>query len=207
MQNKRAERPRRKAKQIRALETVEIILEAAAHVLLDSGYALSTTNRIAKRAGVSVGTLYEYFANKEEVFDALIQRELESIVVAVQSREQSPTAPIGEKISQLLLAEMRAMRFGPELFRSLEQVPHATFRRRLSEVRRMVEDSIKQLLEEHRAELRVTDLDLAAFMVVSAAEGVGATATSEFFDARLARELAVLLSAYLTGKVDGPISE
>jgi len=66
---------------------------------------------------VSVGALYEYFANKEEVFDALIQRELESIVVAVQSRENNPTAPIGEKISQLLLANMRAMPFGPELFR------------------------------------------------------------------------------------------
>jgi hypothetical protein len=52
----------------------------------------------------------------------------------------------------------------------------------------------------------VTDLDLAAFMIVSAAEGVGANATSEFFGERLARELAVLLKVYLTGPVDGPNS-
>ena len=63
--------------------------------------------------------------------------------------------------------------------------------------------SVKQLLEDHREELRVTDLDLAAFMVVSAAEGVAANATSEFFDERLAQEIAVLLKVYLTGAETG----
>jgi hypothetical protein len=54
--------------------------------------------------------------------------------------------------------------------------------------------------------LRVTDLDLAAFMVVSAAEGIGANATNAFFDARLASEIAVLLEIYLTGAEDVPNS-
>ncbi len=202
----RVNRPRRQAKQERARETVEIVLEAAARVLLDHGYALATTNRIAQKAGVSIGTLYEYFANKEEVFDALIQRELECIVVAISSREPNPDDPIDKKISQLVLASMGAMRFGPELFRSLEQVPHASFRRHLAQARRLVLDSVRQLLEEHRAELRVTDLDLAAFMVVSAAEGIGANATREFFDDRLASEVGVLLKIYLTGAEDVPNS-
>jgi len=206
MPSSRASRPRRQAKQIRARETVEIVMEAAARVLLDQGYALATTNRIAKKAGVSVGTLYEYFANKEEVFDALIQRELERIVVAIRSREPNPDDPIDKKISQLILAGMAAMRFGPELFRSLEQVPHASFRRHLAQARQLVLGSVRQLLEEHRAELRVTDLDLAAFMVVSATEGIGANATSEFFDDRLASEIAVLLKIYLTGAEDVPNS-
>jgi AcrR family transcriptional regulator len=206
MPTSRADRPRRKAKQDRARETVAIVLEAAARVLLDQGYALATTNRIAKKAGVSVGTLYEYFADKEEVFDALIQRELKSIVAALGSRELNPDSPVDEKISQLVLAGMDAMRFGPELFRSLEQVPNASFRRHLAQARQIVLKSIKQLLEENRDQLRVTDLDLAAFMIVSAAEGVGANATSEFFGERLARELAVLLKVYLTGPVDGPNS-
>lgn len=199
----RTNRPRRKAKQERSRETVEIILEAAARVLLDQGYGLATTNRIAKKAGVSVGTLYEYFANKEAVFDALIQNELSSLVEAFRGEKQNPTAPVDETISQLLLAGMAAMRFGPELFRSLEQVPNASFRRHLADARQLVLRLIKQLLEDHRDELRVTDLDLAAFMVVSAAEGVGANATSEFFDERLAQEIAVLLKVYLTGSETG----
>ncbi len=199
----RANRPRRKAKQERSRETVEIILEAAARVLLDQGYGLATTNRIAKKAGVSVGTLYEYFANKEGVFDALIQNEISSLVGAFSGEMQNPTAPVDETISRLLLAGMAAMRFGPELFRSLEQVPNASFRRHLADARQLVLRFVKQLLEDHREELRVTDLDLAAFMVVSAAEGVAANATSEFFDERLAQEIAVLLKVYLTGAETG----
>jgi AcrR family transcriptional regulator len=203
----RANRPRRKAKQDRSRETVTIILEAAARVLLDQGYALATTNRIAKKAGVSVGTLYEYFANKEEVFEALIQNELGHLVDAFRNEETNPTAAVDETISQLLLAGMSAMRFGPEFFRALEQVPNATFRRHLAEARQLVLRLIEQLLEDHRTELRVTDLELAAFVAVSAAEGIAANATSEFFDERLAQEIAVLLKVYLTGKeTDGTLA-
>lgn len=193
----RPNRPRRKAKQGRARVTVDVVLEAAARVVLDRGYGSATTNRIAKTAGVSVGTLYEYFANKEEVFDALIRRELDALVVAVRSQGVDPAAPVDEKLSRALLAAMAAMRYGPELFRSLEQVPGATFRRQLADARKVVIASVRGILEQHRAELRVDDLDLAAFMVVSAVEGVGGNATHDQFDERLAAELAELVKAYL----------
>jgi AcrR family transcriptional regulator len=62
MPEKPSKRPRRKAKQERARKTVEALLEAAARVLRQRGYSAATTNRIADAAGVSVGTLYEYFA-------------------------------------------------------------------------------------------------------------------------------------------------
>lgn len=196
----RANQPRRKAKQDRSRETVTIILEAAARVLLDQGYALATTNRIAKKAGVSVGTLYEYFANKEEVFEALIRNELGHLVDAFRNEPMDPTGAVDETISQLLSAGMSAMRFGPELFRSLEQVPNATYRRHLAEARQLVLRLIQRLLEDHRTELRVTNLELAAFVAVSAAEGIAANATSEFFDEQLAQEIAALLKIYLTGR-------
>jgi AcrR family transcriptional regulator len=196
-------RPRRKAKQERARHTVELVLEAAARVLAEHGYALATTNRVAQTAGVSVGTLYEYFANKEEVFDALIQRELGRVVEAVSGRELNPDVPVDQILSELIVAAMGAMQYGPQLFRSLEQVPVAVFRRRLAEARQLIVQFIAQLLEQHRSELNVTDLDLAAFIVVSAAEGIGANATPDLFDARLARELAALLKAYLTGGRSG----
>lgn len=199
MPKNRPNRPRRKAKQERARETVDIVMEAAARVLTERGYAAATTNRIAETAGVSVGTLYEYFANKEEVFDALIQRELEALVVAVQGQKLSPDIPVDEKLAQLVVAAMGAMRFGPEFLRALEQVPGASFQRHLAEARRLVTRFVKEILEAHRSELRVTDLDLAAFMVVAAAEGVGGNATSDLFDERLSTELAALLKVYLTG--------
>jgi AcrR family transcriptional regulator len=196
-------RPRRKAKQARAHETVDAILEAAARVLARDGYSAATTNRIARAAGVSVGTIYEYFARKEEIFEALIERELSAIVGAIRAAGFRPEAAVDEKLVAVTASAMAAMRYGPELFRSLDQVPGATFRRRLADARRAVIGFVRQILEDSRSDLIVPDLDLAAFVVVSAVEGIGGNASSEDFDARLIAEIRSLLRAYLMGEVEG----
>ncbi len=67
---------RNKPKQRRSRETVEAVVEAAAQVFEMHGYAAGTTNRIAARAGVSIGTLYQYFPNKESLAVALLERHL-----------------------------------------------------------------------------------------------------------------------------------
>ena len=84
--------PRRRAKQKRSLETVEVVLEAAAQVLLREGYARATTNRIAERAGVSVGTIYQYFGGKDEVFDALIQRYFADVLAKIRASPPDPSS-------------------------------------------------------------------------------------------------------------------
>jgi len=195
----RPKRPRRQPKQGRAQETVDVVLEAAARVLLERGYASASTNRIAERAGVSVGTVYEYFADKDAVFEALIRRELDRLVAAIASQRFGPGDALDAKLGRVLAAAMGAMHYGPGLLRSLEQVPDATFHEQLGAARGTVVRFVRGLLEEHREELRVADLDLAAFLVVSAAEGVGANANDEIFDERLARELTRLVRAYLVG--------
>ncbi len=67
--------------QARSKAMVEQILEAAARVLSVSGYGQMSTNRIADEAGVSVGSLYRYFGDKDEIFDELRQRTSDAIVV------------------------------------------------------------------------------------------------------------------------------
>jgi len=62
--------------QRRSRVTVEDILIAAAHVFDDLGYASGTTNRIAAKAGVSIGTLYQYFSSKEAIAIALLERHV-----------------------------------------------------------------------------------------------------------------------------------
>ena len=71
MPSKARKPPRRKPKQARSRETMLVILEGAAQVFEARGYAKGTTNHVAKRAGVSVGTLYQYFENKEAVLRAI----------------------------------------------------------------------------------------------------------------------------------------
>jgi AcrR family transcriptional regulator len=195
-----SKRPRRKAKQERSRQTVQALLEAAARVLEVHGYAAATTNRIAECAGASVGTLYEYFPNKEAIYEALIELEIARLVAAVQRTDIDPGAPLHDTLRRVLLSAMAAIRHGPDFIRSLEQVPGAVFRRHLAGARQSVIGFVRQLLEVRRQEVRVTDLDLAAFIVVSAAEGIGANVSEDRFDDRLAEEVATLVTLYLTGK-------
>ena len=73
------ERMRKSPKQERSEKTVDAVLEAAALVLQNEGEAAFTTNRIAERAGFGVGTLYQYFPNKESIVAAIARRELVAI--------------------------------------------------------------------------------------------------------------------------------
>lgn len=69
--------PRRKPRQVRAELTRERILTAAAHVFAEHGYAAGTTNRIAERARVSIGSLYQYFPNKDAILAELLVRHID----------------------------------------------------------------------------------------------------------------------------------
>lgn len=190
---------RRRAKQARAQETIAVVLEAAARVLQRKGYAGATTNLIAERAGVSVGTIYQYFANKEQIFDALIRRELEGLHGVLQRVTVDPNEPIVDGLRSLLQLLVQARPDAPALYRSLEQVPNALFRRRVAEARGSVIEWVREFLASHRSELRVRDLDVAAFVVVSAAEGVAINASPEFYRAHGADELTIVFTRYLTG--------
>lgn len=82
---------RRQPRQARSLDTVEVLLEAAARVFRRQGWR-ATTNRIAAEAGVSVGSLYEYFPNKQALLAALAERHLavaERAIAAALSDAQS----------------------------------------------------------------------------------------------------------------------
>ncbi len=70
-------KPRRKPRQVRAELTRERILTAAAHVFAEYGYAAGTTNRIAERARISIGSLYQYFPNKDAILAELLIQHID----------------------------------------------------------------------------------------------------------------------------------
>jgi AcrR family transcriptional regulator len=69
-------KPRKVPRQARSIATCDAIVEACARLLQAGDYAAVTTNHIAERAGVSVGTLYEFFPNKEAIVATLTERRL-----------------------------------------------------------------------------------------------------------------------------------
>ena len=83
----------REPHQKRAFETVRAILQAAGQLLVEQGFAKTTTNAIAARAGVSIGSLYQYFRNKDEVYVALRHQHFERIAPLLESLNRALSLP------------------------------------------------------------------------------------------------------------------
>jgi AcrR family transcriptional regulator len=81
---RKALEPRKRPRQARSTATVEALLEAPIQVLDAEGAPRLTTTRVAERAGVSVGTMYQYFPHKQSLLYAVLQRHLERVAAAVE---------------------------------------------------------------------------------------------------------------------------
>ena len=95
--------PRKTPVQTRAAVTVDAISEATIQVLLSHGADRLTTTRVADRAGVSVGTLYQYYSNKQSLLFALMEDHFEKVAAAVEAAcEQACNKPLTEMIKQVV---------------------------------------------------------------------------------------------------------
>jgi AcrR family transcriptional regulator len=94
-------KPRKTPRQARSAVTVDAILEAAARILETSGFKAYTTNAVAERAGVSIGSLYQYFPSRDAVTRALIEREMTILLADIESIEALPDL-IGSAVSNQL---------------------------------------------------------------------------------------------------------
>ncbi|MFD1050789.1 TetR/AcrR family transcriptional regulator, partial [Kibdelosporangium lantanae] len=110
--------PRKQPKQVRGELTRQRILTAAAHVFAEHGYAAGTTNRIAERARVSIGSLYQYYPNKDAILVELVSRHLlegEEALRRYQETELPPT--IGEALRALVHVAVENHLDDPQLLR------------------------------------------------------------------------------------------
>ncbi|PTS79224.1 TetR family transcriptional regulator [Sphingomonas sp. HMWF008] len=110
--------PRKQPLQPRARATVEAILEAAAHILESRGLAGYNTNAVAERAGVSIGSLYQYFPGKDAVMAALIRRETALLLAEAETAGTFPGAREG--LIQLINAAVRHQLRRPVLARLID---------------------------------------------------------------------------------------
>ena len=111
-------RPRKAPRQARSLETVRVIVEAAARILEADGLDGFSTNAVAERAGVSVGSLYQYFPRKEALIGALIVRET-TLLLDDAGLAGAATSGAGA-LSGLILACVRHQFRRPALARLLD---------------------------------------------------------------------------------------
>jgi AcrR family transcriptional regulator len=166
--------PRKIASQKRSRLTVEALLEATARVLKKEGYDRASTNKIATVAGVSIGSLYQYFPSKEALVAAVIARHTQELSQVVYNALLKVAArPIEIAARELVAAAIDAHRVDPKLHRVLaEQVPRTGRLEDIEAVERYARGLFRDYLEAHRSEIDVADLDLAAFILVTTVEAL-----------------------------------
>jgi AcrR family transcriptional regulator len=166
--------PRKLPKQARAQETVEAILTATAHILVRHGFEAASTNRIAERAGVSIGSLYQYFPSKDALVAALLERHVqEMLAVARDGLAQASARSIRQRAREMIRVMLQAHAVEPELHRVfMEEMPYANRMQAIAEMERMFEELAKASLERNRATIRPRNLDIAAFVLVQAVEAL-----------------------------------
>ncbi len=166
--------PRKSASQERSRSTVDALLVATARILVKEGYDRASTNRIAEVAGVSIGSLYQYFPNKEALVAAVIDRHTQEVSEVTRNALVKVAArPIEVAAREFVSIAIDAHRVNPKLHGVLsEQIPRVG---RLENIEANVRESyalVRGYLEVHRDEIDVEDLDLAAFVVVTAVEAL-----------------------------------
>lgn len=197
-------RPRRAARQERSHATVDAILEAATRLFAEGGLDQVNTNHIAELAGVSIGSLYQYFPSKEAILGELIDRHSEQTIATLAAKlGEFDARPIPAVLREIVEILLEADTIDVNLHRVfLDKLPDAgRIEQRSGEIRR-VTAAVRQLLLERRGdELTVGDRDVAAVVLVHALEAVTNAVVFEFpdrlHDPALVDEITALAVRYL----------
>jgi AcrR family transcriptional regulator len=196
---------RKSPRQARSRQMVEAILDATARVLGKSGYARLTTNQVAEVAGVSVGSLYQYFPSKEALVDAVLDRHLGNVRTALLAGMTDLHAlPLRAKVRGLLGLLAAAIGAHADMQRTLiTELPLGRRRERQAEAEQHMHQAIVAVLEAHRAELRVDDLAKAAFFVLVSVDAIMMAVLYYRLDMGnpdIVDETTALVVRYLTGE-------
>ena len=199
---------RKKPIQARSGATVEAIHEAVIQVLLGEGLARLTTTRVAERAGVSVGTLYQYFPNKQALLFAVLVEHFEEVVAAIERIDvEGPKRPIAELAWSIADAYVSVKIARPDATTALYRVAGAIDQFRLStDVYQRLKAAVVRVLG-HSSDAGFNDFDRVAFTLLSALAGLsrgsfGALVSGPEVLERLRDEARLLCRAYLMAARD-----
>lgn len=193
---------RKQPRQARSRATVEAIIEAAAHVLSGLGWAGFTTNKVAETAGVSIGTLYQYFPDKLSLLAAVRRRHFDHVLSVIRdsAEDQKPLKTFAQELVRGMIA---AHGIHPTLHQVLlDEAPgdrgsraaHASFQAQYL-------SHYATAVASYRKPRKGADTEAVARVLSSAIEGVihNAARRNMLAAPELQKQLVELICAYLSG--------
>ena len=199
MAKKASTAPRKLPRQERAQFTVEAILVATKKVLAEEGRERATTNRIAEVAGVSIGSLYQYFPNKEVLIELVRADQEGAFRENLEPRfERMFDLPLREAVCGIVSLLIDYHRDSRGIHNALQEPAQPEFHEDLMD--RWL-GTMVSYLEAHRQEIRPTNLELAARIALETVESLthemSLRSPELLDDPEYASELVELLVGYL----------
>ena len=186
-----------RGKQERSRQTIRTILNAAILVLIDEGFEGATTNKIANRAGYSIGTLYQYFEDKEDIYGRIIDEALQKLIESTSRVEPQPT--LIETLRCWLELVMASLDQDPARIQALLTLLNGRYRDKRQAMYDDLVASTVVLLEANRDVIVVKNLELAAGIILGATSGLAANEIASLLKSpEMVEHVLRLQYAYLT---------
>lgn len=209
MARKTATKQRKQPSQGRSRFTVQQIVQAAARVFEQRGFAGTTTNHIAARAGVSVGSLYQYFPNKESILVVLLEQHMRQVAEAfeeirrhVEAEPHDIEGVLRHFVDAMLSLHSQNPRLQHVLLEEAPRPPH------MRQMQQQIEQAaVASALAMLRAnpQVQVEDVETAAYLVVHAVETLThayvAAPPEQLDPRRFSDGVAEMMVRYLMGTV------
>jgi AcrR family transcriptional regulator len=204
MPRKRSTNPRKLPQQDRSRITVEAILEATTRILTEEGYDKANTNYIAERAGISVGSLYQYFPNKESLMTALMAQHAQQMAELVESNlnhlfDSPPKIAIPELVKVAIAIHL----IDPQLHRVLsEEIPRSERSPQMQQANERITELLLAYLDHWKALIKPQNLEMTVFILSRTVECLCHAAVIEHpnfvSDRQFAQEVSDMLLSYLS---------
>ena len=194
--------PRKTPVQARSAVTVEAISEATIQVLLSHGGDRLTTTLVAERAGVSVGTLYQYYPNKEALLFAVLEAAMNRMTVAVETAcEQARHKPLAEMVKDVVEAFVDAKMARPDISAALYQISAnvggpALVKKALQRQRKAV-DAMLQTASDTKATPDKFTIDIMFAAMAGAMKSVLEAGATPALVRKLREQLVLLCQSYI----------
>jgi len=193
--------PRKKATQGRAKETVKSIVEATTHIIEESGISDLSTNQIAKKAGVSIGSLYQYFPSKESILIHLVEKELTSHVDNIQTHiSQMDDTNLEEFIDEILITILNMFEKKKKIRYLLYKYLPRGLTPLIHDIENQLQKTIYEKLKTYPELNTREDLNTVSYILVHSVIGVvhGKLAKGRTFDSeKVNEELKKMIKGYL----------
>jgi AcrR family transcriptional regulator len=195
--------PRKRPTQSRAAHTVSAILVASARTFGERGFDAASVNVIAERAGVSIGSLYQYFPSKEALLVALAEQHTELALGTLEQLLEERAADPLPIVVRAIVTKMVESHVDPlhrVLAQGLDTLGRATTLQETIDKRATA--AVVRFLRDRHAEIRKDGFELTALLLVRAVDLLTHAAVERFpaslEDGRLVNELTALVLGYLT---------